>query len=166
MAELSPPTASPLIGSTHKRRRLLTVTDGNGAVVVEAKLHKEAKPAEAIFTVAGGEYRIERLETREHAVIAPDGSPAARYRKKEIGLAGGDVLRWESSSFLRSRYRLGDDLWVAKPRWPPPLRGFRAEVSPAFLAREDRDLLAGIAAVLTQWGIETEATMDQIGSGG
>ena len=59
---------------------------------------------------------------------------------------------------------------AAVDKLPTPLlklpRGFRAEVSPAFLAREDRALLAALAGILTQWGIETEAAMEQIGSGG
>ena len=45
MSELPRPGSSPLTGSTRKRRRLLTVTDGSGTTVVEAKVGKEAKPA-------------------------------------------------------------------------------------------------------------------------
>ena len=166
MSDLALPASSPLTGSTRKKRRLLTLTDGSGATVAEARLGKEATPAAAIFAIAGGEHRIERTDRAEYTVTGPSGEHVAVYRKKALTLADGEVLEWHSSGFAGTRFRLGENLWVAKPRWPPPLRGFRAEVSPAFLAREDRALIAALAGILTQWGIETEAAMEQIGSGG
>src|SRR3954451_2730136 len=166
MPDLAVPTSSPLTGATRKRRRLLTLTDGSGATVAEAKLGKEAKPASAVFTLARGEHSVERTDRFEHTVTGPDGEHLALYRRHELTLADGEVLEWHSSGFCGTSFRLGEDLWVAKPRWPPPLRGFRAEVSPAFLARDDRALLAALAGILTQWGIESEAAMEQIGSGG
>ena len=55
--ELAPITASRLQGRIRKRGRALTVTDPNGAVVVEAALGKAARPAYANFVppaAAGG----------------------------------------------------------------------------------------------------------------
>jgi hypothetical protein len=160
------PSASPLRGSTSKRRSLLTVTGPGGEVVVEARLRKRAEPSAAVFETAEGEYRLERPERFHLAVFDPSGAEVTRKQKEAVTLAGDEVLEWDESTFVRSRFRLGGDLWVAKPRWPPPLRGFTAELSTGFLAREDRGMLAGLAAVLTQWAIETEATMNQIGNPG
>jgi hypothetical protein len=82
------------------------------------------------------------------SVLDSARNPVATWRKGEIVLVGGETLPWELTSLLRARCRLGGDLWVAKPGGPRR-RTFKAELSAAMLAREDVDLLAGIASILT-----------------
>lgn len=159
------PSSSPLSASTAKRRSLLTLKDGGG-VVVEARVDKAAKPSVAVFETAEGEYHLERADSNLLVLYGPGNAEVARKVKGAVELPGGESLPWKTSDFVISRYRLGEDMWVAKPRFPGPGRGFKAEVSIGFLAREDRGILAGLATVLTMSAIETKAAMDSIGNPG
>ncbi len=80
-------------------------------------------------------------------------------REDQLALGSGEALTWVGPAIWSSVCSLGGDLWVAKVLWPRR-RGFRAELSGAMLAREDRALLTGIAAVLTQ------STLSSAGMGG
>jgi len=144
---LAPITASRLQGRV--RGKALTVTDPNGDVVVQAALGKAAKADYAVFETAQGKWRVERGGRSTLVALDPVGNAVATARKGEVVLPDGETLPWELSSRVRPRYRLGGDLWVAKPT-RLPLREFNAELSQAMLAREDRALLAGLASILAQ----------------
>jgi hypothetical protein len=164
--DLAPITTSELRGRTRKRGKELSVVDGAGHVVVEARLRGAAKPAYATFATAHGEWRIERRgRWLPPGLPGPrrssrrDGKPrldvvdwahrvVATMRGSELTLADGETLTWVGPRIWSSLCGLGGDLWIAKGL-RPRRRGFRAELSGAMLAREDRALLTGIAAVLT-----------------
>ena len=86
------------------------------------------------------------------------GNVLARVLSGEIVLAGGESLEWKLSSVLRTRCRVGGDLWVATAGL---FRGgrFRADLSEAMLARADVSFLTGLAAVLTRRADEAGQSM-------
>jgi hypothetical protein len=147
-ADLRPVTASRLKGSASQRGTLLTVTDLKGDAVVRATLGEAVKPAYAVLITAEGEWRVEQMGRRELLILDPSAQASARVGTGEVVLADGETLTWHKPSHLRPRYRLGGDLWVAKPS-RVPVRRFSAKLSQAMLGHEDRGLLVGIASILT-----------------
>jgi hypothetical protein len=159
---LVPIAASPLRAKAARRGKVLTVTDPSGAAVVEATENKAADRLEVTIETAAGSWRIEEavplhrlgriLATvrtpSEVAILDPAGNPVAVARNGEVVLAGGEALSWRQSR-APTRYRLGDDLWVAKDSWRSGTV-FSAELSEQMLARPDRSLLVGVASILTQ----------------
>ena len=164
--DLAPITTSELRGRARKWGKELTVTDTNGQNVVEASLARVGKPEVAVFRTAVGEWRIELRKrkwtgkepeprwrgwfaSRDQVVVDASGSVVAAMRNDRLTLADGETLAWVGPRVWNSLCGLGGDLWVAKGL-RPRRRGFRAELSRAMLAREDRELLSGIASIMTQ----------------
>jgi hypothetical protein len=164
-ADLRPVTTSQLKGRSSQRGKLLTVTDPNGDAVVQAVLAKAVKPAYAVFKAADGEWRVEQTGRHELVVLDPSARASARVRTGEVVLANRETLTWHKPSHVRPRYRLGGDLWVAKPS-RLPVRRFNAKLSQAMLARDDRGLLVGIASILTLHVVQLRARWWWIPSGG
>jgi hypothetical protein len=145
--DLRPVTEPRVEGRVERKGKTLTVTDSRGAVIVQGAVDK----AEASFKTAEGRWRIEAAD-RGVAVVDWAGKVVATARKGEVVLPSGERFLWKRSSLPRVRYRLGDDLWVARGSWRA--RRFSAELSPAMVGREDKSLLVGIASILTQDAIE------------
>jgi hypothetical protein len=82
-------------------------------------------------------------------VLDAFGNPVATAKNGEVVRGNSEHLPWARSNLPRTRYRLGGDLWVAKASWLSRRR-FSAELSQAMLARDDTNLLVGIASILTQ----------------
>jgi hypothetical protein len=143
--EIVPVATSPLRGRIRKRGRMLTVTDPTDAVVVQAALGKAASPAYAKFETAGQSWRIDHGSSSA-AVLDCNGDLVAKVLQGAIVLADNERLEWELSGLPLS-CRIGD-LWVARLGVMRERR-FKAQLSPAMLAREDLGLLAGLASVLT-----------------
>jgi hypothetical protein len=144
------------------------VVDGADHVVVQAALGRAAEPALALLRTAHGEWRVERRtdpflppgpvrrartdRTETLEAIDASGTVVASMRRDQLTLADGETLTWVGPRLWSSRCGLGGDLWVAKGL-RPRRRGFRAELSGAMLAREERARLTGLAAVLTHWAL-------------
>jgi hypothetical protein len=124
------------------------VTDPNGDPVVRAALGKLARPDYAWFEAATGAWRMKApVHTELHVVDSRTGKAVATWLKGKIVLADGEVLRWVTTSFARRQSRLGGNLWVVKLS---PIRGrFDASLSQTMLDREDRELIVGIASIVT-----------------
>jgi len=163
-AGLQPVTASQLRGRITEKGRRLILTNPNGAVIVEGALGKAAAPAEATFKAADGTWSVEADGSKTVVVLDWRRKAVATARKGEVDLPSGEKLLWKQASFP-TRYRLGDDLWVAKPS-RLPVRRFSAELSQAMLNREDRGLLVGIASILTLHVVQLRARRWWIPSGG
>lgn len=169
--ELAPVTSTRLHGRTHDRGKALTVTDTSGDEVVRAVLGEEARPAYAVFQTFGGRCRIEAgarsglTGVESASVVDWQGNVVARVLSGEIMLAGGESLQWKLSSVLRTRCRVGGDLWVATAG--SLFRGgrFRADLSEAMLARADVSFLTGLAAILTRRATEAGQSMTSTASG-
>lgn len=164
---LVPITTSELRARVTRRGQELTVADRDGNVVVQGKLGKAAKPALAQIVTAEGRWRLERRERPRNAMGArifwrrlptfqervvintSNEEEVATLRGTNLTLADGETLTWAGPRIWTSLCGLGDGLYVAKSLWPRR-RGFRAELSPAMLAREDKALLTGLGAILTQ----------------
>ena len=150
---LAPITASHLLGRVHKRGKALTVTDPNGDVVVEAALGKAARPAYAIFGTAGGQWGVAEgrgsglTGAQTASVVDSKENVVARLLEGEVVLPDGERLTWGLSG-LPPHCRIGGDLWVARLGMMRERR-FKAELSRVMLARDDLDLLTGLASVLT-----------------
>ena len=142
----------------------MSLVDHAGHVVLEARLRRAAKPAYAVIRTAQGELRVDRTDgflppgpkrsarrdrSEKLEVVDPTGNVVATMRKNQLTLADGEALAWAGPRIWSNRCGLGGDLWLAKGL-RPRRRGFRAELSGAMLAREDRALITGIAAILTQ----------------
>ncbi|MGZ5342707.1 MAG: hypothetical protein ACXWEK_06715, partial [Solirubrobacterales bacterium] len=167
--DLAPITSSQLQGRTRAWGQELSVMDGAGHIVIEARLGNAAKPHYAVFRTAQGEWRVERTDTfvlpgprrsglRDRTerldVLDSSGNVVAVMRRGQLTLADGENLRWVYPATYSTSCGLGGDLWVAKAHWPRR-RGFRAELSGGMLAREDRGLLTGIAAMLTHTSLRS-----------
>jgi hypothetical protein len=144
-----PIDGSPLVGRTSDKGRTLTVVSPSGETVVEAALGEAASPAYAVFETAAGRFRIphsggSHLTGKEWTSVFDESrNPVAVIRTGEIILPGdesssGSSRPWGAASSA-------NDLWRAKKR----RRGFKADLSQAMLAREDKDVVPGIASVLT-----------------
>jgi hypothetical protein len=154
------------------------MVDGAGLRVIEVWLGTAVKPPYAVFRTAQGEWRVERTDPfvppgpkrsglRSHAerldVVDSSGEIAATMHRATLTLADGETLTWvyPGSTTLCG---LGDGLWVARAHWPRR-RGFRAEVSGTMLAREDRGMLVGIGAMLTQTSLRRRRIDSWTGGG-
>jgi hypothetical protein len=167
--DLAPVTTSKLEGRTRAWGRELNMVDSAGLRVIEVRLGAKAKPPYAVFRTASGEWRVERTDpfrppgpkrsglrgTAERLdVIDSSGDIVATKSSGRLTLAGGEELTWIQPRSSTSLCGLGDGLWVARAHWPRS-GGFRADVSDAMLARDDRGLLTGIAAMLTQTSLRS-----------
>ena len=138
--------------------------DAAGNLVIGCRLGTAVKPPYADFWTAQGEWTVERTDPfvppgpkrtglrdrfERLDVIDSAGNVAAMMHAATLTLADGEELFWIYPGQFDTACALGGDLWVARANWPRR-RGFRAEVSGTMLAREDRGLLIGIAAMLTQ----------------
>ena len=172
-------TASPLQGEASNRGRALTVTDPNGDVVVEAMEKKwegrwEEELGGLVFETADGRWRMEQpgrpvrqsgrvlttVPSRSGvAILDAAGNTVAAARDGQVVLPSGESLSWQKSGFLiKTRFRLGNDLWVAKGSWRSGRR-FSADLSQAMLARDDKALLTGIASILTQHAVRRRSRL-------
>src|SRR4051794_20976595 len=117
---LAPISASPVTGRC-RRRRDLRVSGPEGEPIIDAALGKAAKIADATFETAEGEFRVEASALwtggSDIAVVDRTGKRVATARDGAVVLGGGETLAWARTGFLRHRYRLGGDLWVARSRW-------------------------------------------------
>ena len=161
------------------------VTNSADHAVVEATLGRSARGAsDATFRTAHGQWRIEARSRRESEgtgkwprpmwrdVIAPedlvvvddDNQDVATLRGRELRLVDGESLIWVGSRIWSGTCGLGGDLWIAKGL-RPRRRGFRAELSEAMLAREDGELLTGVASILTHVNLTGRGAVDVAGIG-
>ena len=133
-------------------------------------LGKGARPAYAAFQTSGGRCRIEAgarsglTGVESTSVLDWQGNVVARVLPGDIMLAGGESIQWKLSSVLRTRCRVGGDLWVATASL---FRGwrFRADLSEAMLVRADVNFLTGLAAILTRRAHEAGQSMVSTASG-
>jgi hypothetical protein len=143
--ELRPITPGLLQGRVADRGTTLTVLDRSGAAVVRGALRPDL--SEASFETADGRWKIEPIAGWYEKVLDAAGDCVATVRYSEIVLGNGEPLPWGRSGRL-PRYRLGNDLWVAREDWQSG-HSFRAEVDALMGTRNDAGLLTGIAALLT-----------------
>jgi hypothetical protein len=166
--DLAPVTTSKLEGRTRAWGKELNVVDGAGLRVIEVRLGTAVKPPYAVFRTTNREWRVDRTDPflppgrkrsglRGRAerldVIDASGDIVATMSSGRLTLSEGEELIWVYPG-LTTLCGLGDGLWVARAHWPRR-RGFRAEVSGAMLARDDRGLLTGIGAMLTQTSLRS-----------
>ena len=180
--DLAPIITSELHGQARNRGKELSVKDAAGQIVVEARLGSAAGPDHAAFRTAHGEWRIvDRKRVKEwtgkgprpmwrdvisptdRVVIDVSNQDVATMNKADLTLADGETLTWAGPRLWSSLCGLGGDLWVARGL-RPRRRGFRAELSGAMLAREDRALLTGIASILTQVSLTGGSGAADLGS--
>jgi hypothetical protein len=153
---LTPINGSPLHGHAYNRGKSLTLADPNGNPVLTVAVSEAVDRVLVVFETAAGQWRFQQLPQdhgSEITIFDADDRAVATARNGEVALATGENLSWEQTSRMHTRYRLGDDLWVAK-RSRGSGRTFRAELSQAMLARDDVSLLAGIASILTQHAVK------------
>ena len=101
---------------------------------------------------------------KDLVVVNASNQDVATMRNMELRLADGGSFTWVGSRIWSSICGLGGDLWVAKGL-RPRRRGFRAELSRAMLAREDRELLTSIASILTHVDLTRRGAADLSGIG-
>jgi len=161
---MSQKSVVPVTGSRLRGRRRgqsLTVTGMHDEPVVAATLGKTAQE-DASFETADGEYRVVATALwqggSDAAVVDRAGERVAIARHGEVSLPSEETLVWKRTWSLGRRYRLGEDLWVARSRGIRA--GFSAALSPAILARPDTNLLVGIASILTYYAIDRDRRTD------
>ena len=127
------------------------MTDPNGDVVVEAALGKAARPAYAIFGTAGGQWGVAggpgRTDRRQTAsVVDSKENVVARLLEGEVVLPDGENSPGGFGPAAPLPHRRGPLGGEARHG---ARRRFKAELSRVMLARDDLDLLTGLASVLT-----------------
>jgi hypothetical protein len=175
--DLAPVTTSRLRGRTRDWGKHLRVEDEAGNLVIECMLGTAVKPPYATFRTAQGKWTVERTDPfvppgpkrsgfrhrlERLDVFDSGGEVVATMHGATLKLAHGEELIWVYPQYT-TLCGLRDGLWVARAKWPRR-QGFRAEVSGAMLAREDRGLLIGIAAMLTQTSLR-KRRMDSLSGG-
>lgn len=135
-----------------KRGQLLEISQ-EGARLLELRLGKDAKPARAIIDAPHGTWRLERVDKTQTTVLDSSGATVASIdyseRPQQIVIGDERIPFTSDGAFALRRYRLGDDLFVARAtRWAPG-REFVADVSPGLQARPDGLLLLGLACAFT-----------------
>jgi hypothetical protein len=150
-------TKTRIVGRARKRGRLVEISQ-DGARLLELRLGKDAEPARAIIEAPGATWRLERVDKTHTNVVDANGAQVASVdysqRPQEIVLNGERIPFTSDGAFAMRRYRLGDDLFVARAtRWAPS-REFVADVSPGLQARADGILLLGLACAFTHWRVQ------------
>jgi hypothetical protein len=150
-------TETRIVGRARKRGRLLEVSQG-GTRLLELRLGKDAKPARAIIEAPIGTWRLDRVDKTQTNVVDGNGAQVASIdyseRPQQVVIASERIPFTSDGAFALRRYRLGDDLFVARAtRWAP-FREFVADVSPALQARPDGVLLLGLACAFTHWRVQ------------
>ncbi len=155
---LTPINGPSLQGRAYNRGRSLIVANPTGNPVVAVAVNETSDHVLVVIETAADQWRFQQLHQdhdSEITVFDTADRAVATARSGEVALATGETLAWEQTNRMRTRYRLGGDLWVAK-RSRGSGRRFRAELSQAILARDDMNLLVGIASVLTQDAVKRQ----------
>jgi hypothetical protein len=151
-------TETKIVARVRKRGRLLEVVQDDGVRVAEVRFGKDVQPARAVIEAADGTWRLERIDKTQTAVLDTAGTAVAAIdyssRPQHIVLAGGERIPFATSGlFALRRYRLGEDLFVARGSLLPTTE-FTAAISPALATRSDRSLLIGLASAFTHWRMQ------------
>jgi hypothetical protein len=147
-----------VVGRVRHRGRLLEVTGSGGERLLEVRFGKDVHPARAVIEATDGTWRLERIDKTETAVLDAAGASVASVdystRPQHVVLAGGERIPFTGKGlFAARRYRLGDDLFVARALFLS-LREFSAQISPELAARPDRTLLIGLGSTFAHWRIQ------------
>jgi hypothetical protein len=150
-------TETRIVGRVRKRGRLLEISQ-DGTRLLDLRLGKDAKPARAIIDAPGAAWRLERVDKALTNVTDKSGAQVASIdyseRPQQIVIGSERIPFTSDGAFALRRYRLGDDLFVARAtRWAP-FQEFVADVSPALQARPDGILLLGLACAFTHWRVQ------------
>jgi hypothetical protein len=150
-------TETRIAARARKRGRLVEITQ-DGTRLLELRLGKDVKPARAIIEAPHGTWRLDRVDKTQTTVVDATGATVASIdystRPQQIVIGAERIPFTSDGAFALRRYRLGDDLFVARAtRWAPG-REFVADVSPALQARPDGLLLLGLACAFTHWRVQ------------